>query len=393
MDLSLTEEQQLLKQGVEDFIEREAQKETVIALGETELGYDPAMWSRIAELGWLSTAIPERYGGAGLALTDAAVLFEALGYAALPGPFFSSAIASALVIEEAGTEEQKQELLPRIASGEMICSLAITEPDYGWGTEFVQLRPEQTADGFVLDGAKLFVFDAHAATQLIVAVRTGDPGEDGRGGLTLLLVDASTPGVSARRVEGFLSSECEVRFHQVSVPRSAVLGEADHAAEPLERGLLRATPVLCAYQVGGAQAVFDMAVEYSRERHQFGQPIGRFQHVQNHIIQLVNHLDAARWTTYEALWKFDSGKPGAEVSAHLAKAVTSEGYVHAVNYSHEVHAGVGVMHEYGLTMHTRLSRSLFNELGSPKHHRRQLGNLLVDYDPGPDPLEDSSATA
>ena len=146
------------------------------------------------------------------------------------------------------------------------------------------------------------------------------------------------------------------------------------------RSSFKATPILCAYKVGGSQAVFDLSVDYSRERRQFGQPIGRFQHVQNHIIQLVNYVDAARWTTYEALWTLDSGRAGADVSMHMAKAVASEGYVQATNYAHEVHAGVGVMREYGLTLFTRLSRSLYSALGDPQYHRRALGDLLVDYE-------------
>ena len=382
MDLSLSEEQQLLKQGVEDFVAREAPREAVIELSESDLGYSPEHYARVAELGWLGAAIPERYGGAGLGLTDAAVLFEAFGYAALPGPFISSGVISALVVEEAGSEEQRAELLPRIASGQAIAVLALTEPGYNWGPEGVHLRAAERGGDYVLDGAKLFVHDAIGATHFITAVRTGDDG-----GLTLLVVDASAPGVSVRRLRGFTGSECVVRFEGVRVPASAALGEAGAAEAPLLRALTKAAPVLSAYQVGGGQAVFDMAVDYSRERHQFGQPIGRFQHVQNHIIQLVNHVDASRWTTYEALWRFDSGKPGAEVASHLAKAVTSEGFVHAVNYSHEAHAGVGVMHEYGLTLYTTLSRSLYHQLGSPRYHRRQLADLLVDYDLGPDPLD------
>ena len=382
MDLSLSEEQQLLKQGVEDFVAREAPREAVIELSESELGYSPEHYARVAELGWLGVAIPERYGGAGLGLTDAAVLFEAFGYAALPGPFISSGVISALIVEEAGSEEQRAELLPRIASGQAIAVLALTEPGYSWGPEGVHMRAAERGGDYVLDGVKLFVHDAIGATHFITAVRTGDDG-----GLTLLVVDASAPGVSVRRLRGFTGSECVVRFEGVRVPASAALGEAGAAEAPLVRALTKAAPVLSAYQVGGGQAVFDMAVDYSRERRQFGQPIGRFQHVQNHIIQLVNHVDASRWTTYEALWRFDSGKPGAEVASHLAKAVTSEGFVHAVNYSHEVHAGVGVMHEYGLTLYTTLSRSLYHQLGSPRYHRRQLADLLVDYDLGPDPLD------
>ena len=383
MDLSLTEQQQLLKQGVEDFVAREAPRDAVIELGESELGYSPELYALVAELGWLGSSIPERYGGAGLDLTDSAVLFEAFGRAALPGPFLSSAIVSAFIVEEAGSEQQRAELLPRLASGQAIATLALSEPSYGWGPEGVHLRAHERGDDYVLDGVKLFVHDALSATQLVTAVRTGGGNGTG-GGLTLLLVDAATPGVSVQRLDGFVGSECVVRFDDVAVPKSAVLGEAGAAEEPLARALTRATPLLCAYQVGGAQAVFEMSVEYSRERRQFGQPIGRFQHVQNHIIQLVNHVDAARWTTYESLWRLDSGKPGAEVAVHLAKAVTSEGFVQAVNYAHEVHAGVGVMHEYGLTLFTRLSRSLYHQLGSPKYHRRRLGDLLVDHDLGPD---------
>ncbi len=119
-----------------------------------------------------------------------------------------------------------------------------------------------------------------------------------------------------------------------------------------------------------------MSVEYSRTRIQFGVPIGRFQRVQDHIVRLVNHLDAARWTTYEALWKLDSGRPAAD-SVHLAKAVTAESHMEACNAAHEVHAGIGSSHEYGLTPHTQLSRTLFNYLGDPKWHKRRMADVLA----------------
>lgn len=383
MDLSLNETQQLLKQGAEDFLSRDATREMIVELAETETGYSQDMWRTIAEIGWLGMVTPEEYGGAGAELTDVAVVFEALGYGPVPGPLFSSGVLSSLILQEAATEEQKQEYLPRLASGDIISTLAYTEPDWSWGPGAVQMRPEEKNGGYTLNGTKLFVYDAYAADFLITAVRTGDGNGAGPEGITLLLIDASAEGVSTRRLSGFSSSESEVRFDNVQVPAAAVLGGADGVGvgqAALDRALLKATPVLCAYKVGGSQAVFDLSVKYSRERRQFGQPIGRFQHVQNHIIQLVNYLDAARWTTYEALWKIDSGKDGAEVSMHMAKAVSSEGYVQATNYAHEVHAGVGVMREYGLTLFTRLSRSLYSALGDPQYHRRALGDLLVDYE-------------
>ena len=127
--------------------------------------------------------------------------------------------------------------------------------------------------------------------------------------------------------------------------------------------------------VGGCQAVYDMSVSHSRTRVQFGVPVGRFQRVQDHIVRLVNHLDAARWTTGEALWKLDTGRP-AEASVHLAKAVASEGYLEACNAAHEVHAGIGSVNEYGLAAHTQMSRTLFHYLGDPRWHKRRMADAL-----------------
>ncbi|MBM3138648.1 MAG: acyl-CoA dehydrogenase [Chloroflexi bacterium] len=372
MDLSLTESQQLLKQSVEDFIEREAPRDTLVELQQTERGFNDTIWKTAAETGWLGMLIPEQYGGGGAEFTDAAVVYEALGHAPMPGPMFSSGVLSAQIIQHVGSEEQRQRHLPAIASGEVICTFALTEPEYRWGLHGVRMRPREDGEHYVLDGAKLFVYDAHAADYVITAVRTGD-GEDDIG---LLMVDTKTPGISTRRLGGFTSSESEVIFQNARVPKSALLGRPGGVRNALDRALMNATPLLCAYQVGGAQAVFDLSVKYSRERVQFGRPIGRFQFVQNHIVQLVNHLDAARWTTYEALWKLDSGRE-ATVSVHLAKAVTSEGYREACDYAHEVHAGTGVMREYGLTLFTRLSRSLYHALGEPRYHRKRLADLVA----------------
>ena len=133
--------------------------------------------------------------------------------------------------------------------------------------------------------------------------------------------------------------------------------------------------MLSAYQVGGLDSVSRMCLEYSRTRHQFQQPIGRFQRVQDHIIDIVNHLDAARWTTYEALWKLDTGRP-AVAGVHMAAALASEGYYLACNSAHDVHAGIGIVREYGLTLHTKMSRTLYHYLGDPRRHRREIARAL-----------------
>jgi alkylation response protein AidB-like acyl-CoA dehydrogenase len=376
MDLGLTEAQELLKTTAANFIQQEYPKETIIALESTLTGVTPELFRKVAELGWLGIIIPEVYSGEGRSCTDAAVLFEELGRGPVPGPYFSSGVLGALTVLHGGTEEQKHAILPQVASGERVLSLAVTEPHHGWRPETVQMRASLQGGAYTLNGTKLFVHDAQAATHLICAVRTSPSSNGSTSGITLLIVDAKAPGVTVRTLPGWMAQVDEVRFTNVLVATTAVLGGTEGQGwETLEAAALQAIPILCAYQVGSCQAVFDMAVAYSRTRVQFGQSIGRFQRVQDHIINIVNNLDAARWTTYEALWKLDTGRPAA-ASVRLAKAVTSEAYLKVCDSGHEVHAGVGVIREYGLTLHTQRSRTLYHLLGEPRYHRRRLADAL-----------------
>src|SRR6266446_322308 len=377
MDLGLTEAQEILKTTAANFIQQEYPKETLIALESTPTGVTPELFRQVAELGWLGIVIPEAYGGEGRSCTDAAVLFEELGRGPVPGPYFSSGVLGALTVLHGGTEEQKRAILPQVATGERVLSLAVTEPHYGWRPETVQMRASLQGGSYTLNGVKLFVHDAQAATHLICAVRTSPSSNGSTSGITLLVVDAKAPGVTIRTLPGWMAQVDEVHFTNVRVAATDVLGGTEGQGwETLEAAALQAIPILCAYQVGSCQTVFDMAVAYSRTRVQFGQPIGRFQRVQDHIINIVNHLDAARWTTYEALWKLDTGRPAA-ASVHLAKAVTAEAHMEACNAAHEVHAGIGSSHEYGLTPHTQLSRTLFPYLGDPKWHKRRMADALA----------------
>ena len=372
MDLSLTESQELLRSAARAFVEREAPGHVIVALQRDGAGLPAPLWRKATELGWLGVLVPAEYGGSESALSDVAVLFEELGRAPLPGPFFSSGVLGVLTILEAASDPQRRALLPAVASGERVLAVAITEPNASWGPAGVALRAVRADGHYRLDGTKVFVSDATAATDFIVAVRTGAGPEE----LSLLRVDAHARGVRARPLPGLVTGHCEVTFDGVRVPAESLLGEREHRGwAALERALLRAWPVLCAYIVGGCQAVFEMSVAHSRERVQFGVPIGRFQRVQDHIIRLVNHLDAARWTTAEALWKLDSGRPAAD-AVHLAKAVSSEAYLEACNAAHEVHAGQGSLVEYGLVAHTRMSRTLFAYLGDPRWHKRRMADVL-----------------
>jgi len=372
VDLSLTEPQELLRASARSFIEREAPRHAIVAAQRGDAGLAPALWRKAAELGWPGILVPGEYGGSESTLTDAAVLFEELGRGPVPGPFFSSGVLGALTVLEAADPDQRRAILPRVARGEVILTVAITEPNASWGPQGVTLAARRAGDRYRLDGVKLHVADATVATHLVVAARTGEGPDD----LGLLLVDAATPGVRVRALPGFLSSQCEVVLDGVEVPAADLLGGRERQGwAALERALVRAWPVLCSFMVGGCQAVFEMSVAHSQQRVQFGVPIGKFQRVQDHVIRLVNHLDAARWTTAEALWKLDTGRPAVD-AVHLAKAVSSEGYLEACNAAHEVHAGQGSLTEYGLVAHTQMSRTLFPYLGDPRWHKRRMVDAL-----------------
>ena len=375
MDLALTPEQEMLKTAVRRFVQQEYPKETLLRIASLDDATDDttpvAPWDRLSSTGWLGTLIPEEFGGEGGSFTDAGVLFEELGRGPVPGPHLSSGMLAALTILEGGTPQQKSDWLPQIASGQMRVAPAVTEPEYGWFEEDVRLAASTDGDNYRLNGSKSFVYDGQSATHFLCAACFQGTGEVG-----LIMVPADGPGVASRGLPGFAWNLSEVRLSEVRAGAADLLGGTFAGGwAALERGIAKSVPVLCAFKVGGCQAVYELSVEYSRTRIQFGTPIGRFQRVQDHVIDLVNALDAARWTAYEALWKLDTGREAAE-GIHLAKVVGSESYYEACNFAHEVHAGVGSMTEYGLTLHTAASRTLYHYLGDPKFHRRRLAEAL-----------------
>ena len=367
MDLSLNDTQQLIQDSAKDFVRGSCGRDVLLKFDRDPALIMSTLWKPMSDLGWTGMAIPEEHGGTGNSLTDVAVLFEELGCGPVPGPLFSSAVLCARIIMEAGSDAQKKNWLSGIASGERVCALALTESQYGWTADGVRAAAKRAGNDYTLSGTKVFVHDAHFATDLLVVARI-----EGSKGVSVLRVDAKATGVSVRALDGFVTGICEVLLDNVKVGASDVMVDAWPAAE---RAMLAVTPVLCAYKVGSCKTVFDMSLNYARERTQFGQIRGRFSRVQDHLIHLVNYLDSARWTTYEALSKLDSGID-ATASCHVAKSVSSESYMHACDYAHEVHAGIGVSREYGLTLHTKMSRSLYHCLGAPRLHRKKLEHVM-----------------
>ncbi len=378
MDLSLNESQKMLKSSAREFLKDECPWTLIKQIDESETGFSKELWQKISQLGWLGMAFPENCGGMGSCSTDLAMIYEEMGQALVPGIFFSASALCGSIIAEVGTEQQKQEILPAIANGERILTLAFTEPEYGWGPENVHLSATPHGDKYVLNGAKRFIPDVQAANQIVCIART-EEGNDQTGGLTLFLVDKEAPGLSSRQISAFSGEKLsDLTFNSVEVPASNILGEVNGAWAALSRPLNRATAILCAYMVGGCQHLMEMTVQYAQTRVQFGQPIGAFQWVQGYIIEQANQLERARWTTYEALWKLDSNKPDREQdeAVSLAKAVTSEAFLECGHLGHEVHAGLGVDKKYPLYLYSKKSKTLYSYLGDPNYHRKRMAKIL-----------------
>jgi alkylation response protein AidB-like acyl-CoA dehydrogenase len=369
MDLALTEDQEMLKKVAGDFVKAEVPAHQMTQWYKNKQTFQPQLIKKVAELGWLGMMLPEEFGGAGVSTMDCAVVFEELGHGPVPGPLFTSGILSAQMIYEAGTDAQRKALLPPLCAGTSIVVPALMDKAAYWGPEAVETRLSKTPRGYLMSGSKRFVFDAHAATSFLCAART----EEGK--VVFLLVDAKSPGITVTPHIGFFVSVAEVKFDKVVVASENLLGSSGASWSTLESALDKSLPILSAYQVGATQEVFDITCEYTNSRVVFGQPIGRFQRVQDHCVDISINLDMARWATYEAIWRIDSGMD-ARAGVHEAKATASDGYYHGTNYAHMVWAGPGTDYGHPMMAHSVLAHTLYQYLGTPGHHKRLMMDAL-----------------
>jgi alkylation response protein AidB-like acyl-CoA dehydrogenase len=368
MDLGLSEVQQMLRSSAQEFLSRECPLTLVREMEADPRGYTDGLWRQLVSLGWTGLVMPERYGGTGGSFLDLAVLLEEMGRALVPGPFFSTVVLGGLTVLDAGTEAQKQDLLPRISAGELTMTLALTEPSATyepWGIETAAVR---RGDGYVLSGVKLFVPDAHVAGLLLVAARTSAEPEPARG-LTLFLVPAGSPGLALTSLNTISSDKLsEVALDQVRVPASAVLGQAGEGWPVVQRALQRAVAGKCMEMVGGAGAVLNMTVEYVKQRTQFGRPVGSFQAVQHHCANMATDVEGSRNIAYQAAWRVSEGLP-ADREVSMAKAWVSEAYQRVCATAHQCHGAIGFTEEHDLQLYTRRAKVLELTYGDANFHR------------------------
>jgi alkylation response protein AidB-like acyl-CoA dehydrogenase len=373
MDLGLTEEQQMLREFARDFLEKECTEAYVRDMEEDATGYLPEVWRKMAEQGWMGLMVPEQYGGAGMGFLDLMVLIEEFGRAIVPGPFITSSV-STIALLEAASDAQKQALLPGIASGDKIWTLAHTEPSARFDAEGVQLTATRDGDVYVLNGTKLFIKDSHVADHMVVVARTGGAGENG---VSLFYVDARAPGITHEPlVTVALDRQNAVRFDNVRIPADHLLGREGEAWPVFQRIARQATVLESIYLVGLSQQAFDITLDYTKEREQFGVKIATFQAMQHMAADMITDVDSSRLITYQAAWSVANGQPDADEDVHVAKAWSSEASRRVVAKAQEMHGGIGFTKDYKIQLYFRRQKAAELAWGDAEYHRELVAQAL-----------------
>ena len=370
MKLAVSAEQRELRDSVRRFLADRAPLSRVRELMETPDGIDRPVWQQAgAQLGLQGIAIPERYGGAGFTFAEQAIVLEELGAALYGGPYLASAVLAATALLSGSDESARRELLPGIASGQSVATLAFTEDDGSWEPEAIRLAARSgSGTGWVLDGHKSFVLDGHAADLILVVAATGS-------GLSLFAVDPGSAGLD-RRVLPTLDQTrklARLEFHSVA---GRLIGAPGEAAAVLARTLDVAAIALAAEQLGGAQRALDMAVGYAKIRHQFGRPIGSFQAIKHRCADLLLEVESLRSAVGYAAAAVAENSAEVPVVAALAKAYASDVYFHVAAENIQIHGGIGFTWEHDAHLYFKRAKSSELFLGDAAYHREHLAERI-----------------
>jgi len=374
MDLRFTETQEILKKMARDFLSTECPKTLVRKLEQSEEGYSPEIWKKMAELGWMGLIIPEEYGGMGYTFQDLVVLLEEIGRNILPGPLIAT-ITSTFTLLEAGTEEQKKELLPKIAQGELILTTALLESEGVFDASGIGVKATPKGDDFVINGTKLFVEMAHVANHVICVTRTKD-GTSPEKGITLFIVDSKTPGISCEVMPTIAADKlCEVRFNNVTVPKKNILGKMDEGWPIVEMMLRKGAIAKCAESLGAIDTCVQMTVAYSKERVQYERPIGAFQALQHKMADMWTAMETSRYLVYEAAWMESEGLPCAK-EASMAKAYVNEVYKDLSKWAVRLHGGIGTSDDHDIPLYYRRGKAADIAFGGTDFHREIVAQKI-----------------
>ncbi len=374
MDLDFSEEQQMLRDMVRGVFAEYAPIETVRELEDDPRGYPEVLWKQLAELDLLGLTIPEAYGGSEQSMLEATILYEEIGRALAPTPHYASCVLSAGALTRAGSDEQKQAWLPKIASGEAILTPAWLEPRNGYGPKGVQLRAEADGEDFVLSGSKWHVPFASSATRLVVLARTGDAETD----VDLFLVDPEAEGVSSSQQLNLASdTQYAVEFDGVRVPAADRIGGAGCGWTVWDAVLDDGLILAAAQAAGGAQRALELTVEYAKEREQFDKPLGAFQAIAHYLSDAATNVEGGTTLVYEAAWAHSEGRDVSRLAA-MAKLFMCQVYRDVTAVSLQVFGGVGFTIEYDAQLYFRRAKQLQLSWGDARFLEERIATSVLD---------------
>lgn len=374
MDVNFSEEQKLIRSSAKEFLEAEVPKDVVRELEESEEGYSPDLWKKIAELGWIGLNIPEEYEGMGMNFLDLVILLEEVGYNLLPGPFFSTVFAAFPIIF-GGREEQKMAYLPKITEGTLKVSLALTEPTATFDPSGIDMEAVPRGDEYIINWIKLFVEHAHTADYLVAVARTKRE-EKAKDGLTLFIIDAKAPGVRISHMPTIgLDKQYEVRFRDVPIPKTDIVGQADRGWELLKDTLQRAQLGKCAEMLGGMRAALDMTNAYVKKRMTYGNPIASYQVVQHYLADVWIDVETSKNLVYLAAWKICEDLPcRKEVSA--AKAWVGKAFTRVTERCVQMHGAIGLTREHDIGLYYRNAKACDLAFGDGYYQREVIAREM-----------------
>jgi alkylation response protein AidB-like acyl-CoA dehydrogenase len=367
---AFTDEQEQFRSALRRFLNDKSPTTEVRRLMATPEGYNPAVWRQLSdELAVPGIQIPEQYGGAGFGMVELCIVTEELGRALFCGPYFSTSVLAANAILNAGTDAQKASLLPDIASGARLATLAVTELSGNWDPAGIEVVATPDAGGYRLDGVKSYVVDGHIADLLIVAARL--PKTVGREGLGLFTLSAKASGVERRLLESMDPTRKLARI-DFRGARSELLGNLDEGAKALTRTLDQAAIALANEMMGGAQAMLDSSVDYAKVRVQFGREIGSFQAIKHKCADMLLDVELAKSAAYYAAQACAVNDPEWPALACLAKAAASETYLRSAAECIQIHGGIGFTWDNDTHLWFKRAKSSEVFLGQPNYHRELL---------------------
>ena len=368
MNFAFTEEQEELRNIVSAFMEDKSPETAVRDLMETDTGYDEAVWSQMAEqLGLQSLIIPEEYGGQGFGYVELTVVLEEMGRSLICAPFFSSVVLGANALLHSGNEDAKAKYLPGIASGELIATLALAEPSGRWDAQGVTVDASGSGDSVTLTGEKMFVIDGATASLIIVAARSN-------GGIHLYTVEGEASGLTRESLSTMDQTRKQARLTFDKTPAAHLADTNDFAM--ISTILDLAAVGLAAEQVGGAQFVMEMAVQYAKDRVQFGRPIGSFQAIKHKCADMLLEVESAKSAAYYAGWCAAEMNDELPSVASLAKAYCSEAYFHCAAENIQIHGGIGFTWEHPAHLYFKRAKSSELLFGDPAYHRELLAQRI-----------------